>query len=105
MPERQNRRRVSSPAVQGEDSWIEITRLTMKEAREIEAKKDDPDVDAYTEVAKIFQRYIVGWNWVNDDGVPLPLPKDNIDVIGDLTDQEFEFISEALTGDEAKQKN
>lgn len=105
MPERQNRRRVPSPKVQGEDSWIEVTRLTVGEAREVQTKRGDPDVDAFVEVGKIYARHIVGWNWVDDDGDSLPLPKNDISVIDSLTDLEFTFIAEILGGSEEERKN
>jgi hypothetical protein len=105
MPERQNVRRFPSEAVQGEGSWIEVSRLTVGEAREADRLRKDPDADSFEAVGDIYKKHVRAWNWVDDDGEPLPLPADDPDVINDLTDQEFAFISDCLVGSEEERKN
>ncbi len=105
MPQRKSVRRYESPDVQGDDSWIEISRLTVGEARVINEHRDKDDLDAFEAVLPIYQKHIVGWNWVDDDGEPLPLPKDDPDVVDQLTDLEFEFVANCLSGDRDEQKN
>jgi hypothetical protein len=105
MPQRQNVRRIPSSRVQGDDSWIEISRLTVGEAREADRLKDDRETDSFDTVVGLYQRHVVGWNWVDDDGQPLPLPKDDPGVVDRLTDLEFSFLGDCLAGSEVEQKN
>ena len=50
-----------------------------------------------------FKDHIKEWNWVDDDGAPLPQVKDAPDVIDTLTMDEVSALSEALgaTDDDA----
>ncbi len=105
MPKRQNIRRFPSEAVQGEGSWVEVSRLTVGEAREADRLRNDPGVDSFEAVSGIYQNHVRAWNWVDDDGKPLPLPKDDPGVVDKLTDQEFAFLGDCLAGSEEEQKN
>ena len=105
MPQRKSTRRFESPDIQGDDSWIEVSRLTVGEARQINQAQGKTDQDSFEAVLPLYQSHIVNWNWVDDDGEPLPLPKDDPGVIDQLTDQEFAFVAECLSGDEETQKN
>jgi hypothetical protein len=40
---------------------------------------------------------VLDWNWVDDDGAPLPSPHNNPDVYELLTDEEGSFLFEAVT--------
>jgi len=104
MPQRKSVRRFESLEIQGDDSWIEVSRLTVGEARVINEQQGKDDLDSFEAVLPLYQKHIVNWNWVDDDGEPLPLPKNDPDVVDGLTDQEFAFVAECLSGEES-QKN
>jgi hypothetical protein len=73
MPERRAATyRVATPDVQGADSWIELRKIeygTRKQYREGE-------IDALDIIAM----HLIGWNWVDNDGEPLPQPGDGGDL-------------------------
>jgi hypothetical protein len=101
MPQRQNTRRFLSSAVQGDDSYVVVTRLTVGEAKNIHKMQvargeDNPDIDSLEAVIPLYIQHIADWNWVDDDGKPLPLPKQDPGVIDQLTDQEFAYLGDIL---------
>ena len=106
MPQRMSIKRFESPEIQGDDSWIEVSRLTVGEARIINEQQGKDDLDSFEAVLPLYRKHITNWNWVDDDGEPLPLPEDDPDVIDRLTDREFAFVAECLSGgSEDEQKN
>jgi hypothetical protein len=105
MPKRQNLRRFPSDELQGEGSYVEVSRLTVGEAREADRMRKDPDADSFEAVSDFYQKHVHGWNWVDDDGKPLPLPRDDPAVVDALTDLEFAFIGDCLAGSEEERKN
>lgn len=105
MPKRQNLRRFPSEEVQGEDSYVVVSRLTVGEAREADRLRKADDTDSFEAISKFYRDHVHAWNWVDDDGEPLPLPKDDPAVIDMLTDREFEFVAECLAGSEEERKN
>ena len=47
--------------------------------------------------------HVIAWNWVDDDGNPLPDPKENPEVFDELTDDEVTFLINKMMGvDESK---
>lgn len=63
MPTRKTTYRVKSDAVQGEDSWVELSYMTWGEVQAAmsgDLKADD-----------ILKAHVKGWNWVDDDDKPL----------------------------------
>ncbi len=89
--------------VQGEGSYVVLSALKVKEIRALRQKGKDDETDAFEGGLEILAKHVVDWNWVDDDGKPLDLPKDNSDVIDELTNEEAELLSELLIGDkEAK---
>jgi len=104
MPQRKRVIRFKSEAIQGSDSWVEVSRLTVGEARRADKIKDDPDTDSFAEVVELYQTHVINWNWVDDDGSGLPLPKDDPGVVDGLTADEFGFLGDCLAGSEEDQK-
>jgi len=45
---------------------------------------------------ELVRGYVMAWNWVDDNGVPLPQPQDGPEVFEELTIQEIQFLSEHL---------
>jgi len=50
----------------------------------------------------LLEKHIVEWNWVDDDGDPLALPKDNPETLDDLTDAESELLARLLLTSDTK---
>lgn len=116
MAQRLRERRVNSEVVQGAHSYVRIKRITLDEAREFREKgretfTPDPDLtDEQNDQAKIdfdnarevtareqISKYIIEWDWVDDDGKPMPQPLNNPDAFKSLTDLEWAFLQGALT--------
>lgn len=105
MPERKATIRVSSEEVQGDESFVLLRRLKVRDARKAadaaKEKKDD------TVNLEILATSIIEWNWVDDDGKPMPLPGGKAEALDELTDQELAFLVDSLRGgpDAEKVKN
>lgn len=86
MPERKNKRtfRVESDAVQGEGSFVVFKRLTWEEYKAL------PDGITAGDAAALA---VVEWNWVDDAGKPLPLPSEQPEIIGQLMQEEIQFLA------------
>lgn len=116
MAQRQRSRRVDSEIVQGKGSFVTIRRLTLEEAREYqtaagskyvvddgltdeenEALKKEFDETREIESRRLLSKFIISWDWVDDDGHALDQPGTNPEVFLKLTDLEFQFLSKALT--------
>lgn len=97
MPGRQSIIKVPSPEVQGPDSYIEFQRLTWGERRQV---RQDVQVLLDEPLMEYFQTFLMshlkGWNWVDSQGEPLPLPVTEEDLVK-LLDLELEFLFETAT--------
>ena len=93
-------RKVSSAAVQGDDSYVEFAPVMYGESKEIARRLNDiPPNNRLAQMelnAEVVRKYVVGWNWVDDDGNPLPLPKDDPTVLDRLTAEEMRFLGNNL---------
>jgi len=68
MPKRQTTFRVDSSAVQGEDSWVELSYMEWGQVRAAmsgDFKSDD-----------ILQEHVKDWNWVDGEGNALTVSVD-----------------------------
>jgi hypothetical protein len=98
MPKRKNIRRVPSDAVQGPDSWVEVSRPLFSDGRRAR-NTDVSDEKSSDDYARDFLAgHILDWNWVDDDGKPFPQVKEDRSVLEKLTDQEIDFLTEAISG-------
>jgi len=104
MPKRLYKHTYDSSAVQGEDSFVTITALTVKEIR---AARSDKDQNFFEFGLQIIQEHVLDWNWVNNAGEPLPSPSDNPDVVDELTENEATFLANLFIngGTEVELKN
>jgi len=106
MPERKRVIRVGTEAVQGEDSWVDVRRPTVGE-RVASLERDnaaDPRLPYERNAAEVCG-YVVDWNWVDDEGQPLPKPSDNPKVHQLLTDDEVRALLDAVWGTASTRKN
>jgi hypothetical protein len=130
MPKRQNIYTYNSEEVQGEGSWVKIRAMTygrQKELREAAAEakalgqavKSGGMTPEEMEAAlqdggaaskllsmndELLIELVYSWNWVDEDGEPLPLPEDEPEIIQGLTIQEMQFLSEAIKGNAGLKK-
>ena len=70
-----------------------------------EANPDLDDLDPYTTKYNVMdagietlKKHILAWNWVDDDGEPLPQPQEDSDVFDKLTDDEVAFLIDHMMG-------
>lgn len=104
MPSRQSTRRVASKEVQGDDSFVVLRRLTVDEARAVREAAKEEGFDDFETSLRVVASHVVDWNWVDDDGNPLPLPATDGTVIGQLTDDEVRFLRDTLSGGSEQQR-
>lgn len=116
MPQRQSIITYDSTEVQGEGSWIKVRLVTHGEQKQILKEYggvagksvSDIGVEATMEMSAANDRLVASkifdWNWVDDEGDPLPLPKDDPTVIDQLTEFEHSFIASAMRGEGERKK-
>jgi hypothetical protein len=112
MAERQGKIRIESVDVQGEGSFVVVRRLSYGQKRmatqmvaraaggtiPTDIKAEGLTINtAYLEdndkfTGQLLRENVLEWNWVDFDGNPLRLPKDDPAVIDQLTDDEVEFL-------------
>lgn len=124
MPKRQSVKRHETDEVQGEGSYVVLTGVKIREIRKVrrEGRKadrakaklaaeiqEDPTRELTEEELKDYEfeggisllaSHIIEWNWVDDEGTPLSLPKDDSEVTDELTNDETEFLMDLLMGSE-----
>ncbi len=122
MAKRKTVKKVSTDELQGENSYVIVTAVKTKEIkqtrRESQAVSDaqkevekrrkvgDEDIedvepyDAFGSGLDMIRRHLKEWDWVDDDGVPLPQPKEDPNVLDELTIEEVTFLANLLTGEE-----
>jgi len=110
MPQRVTNRRIPTPELQGTDSYIEVREISYKirkQLGQIEAlttgkapATEEQLQQAYKFVDDLILSNLAGWNWVDDVGEPMPLPK-TPDDLDRLTMHEAEFIVGSIKGKSA----
>lgn len=117
MAKRITATRFNSEAVQGEGSFVVMSQLTVKEAKSLFNQSRGTAIGDTGETQELTAKdeqiievsfdtigaHVVAWDWVDDNGDPLPLPKDDPGAIDLLNIDEVKFLAECLTGkDKAK---
>lgn len=97
MPRREPIREIPSLKAQGKGSWVKFKAITYGEREVLRDESKEHQNDENTDWAveqekRLFTEHIVGWNWVDTDGSPLPVPSEDPEVIMGLTDAEYEFL-------------
>lgn len=131
MPKRQRIQKFLSTEVQGEDSWVRVSPLTVAEMRvnRERRQKDEEAIKEWLKAAKlagekkqeaperpetvdlfelglqVLKDHVVEWNWVDDDDVPLPQMPEHPEVLELLTDTEVGFLGDCIQGSEEAAKN
>ena len=127
MPERLSTRTFDASSVQGEGAILVLRGATVGEVlgnrRAAEARntaryrfgrwlgrlfrRAPSPVDQMRDNMRYYAGHVRSWNWVGDDGEPLPLPADDPSVIERLTTDEMAFIIACVNGERQteEQKN
>jgi hypothetical protein len=125
MPQRQSTKRIVSTEVQGDDSYIELIAPKMDEMKQYreamlpiqqrieqmqaeDVSESDPRMVAAKEElntrgAVLVSRYVKAWNWVDDDGNPLP-PPSAPESYGMLNLREINWLTKQFEFSDAKKK-
>ena len=103
MPSRQNRRKVLTPEVQGDDSYVVVTLPHVQEIQAIMEQEGD-NRRSFKVGSQIIADHVVEWNWVDDDGKPLACPKGEPKAVGHLTTYEYRRLIEILLGSTERKK-
>ena len=96
MPERKNKlyRKVDSEEVQGEGSWVLLKSPTLDEIRGAEMPADGDTTASVDFGASILGQLVKDWNWVDDDGEPMPKPTPEL--VAKLPYAEIMFLMDSL---------
>lgn len=106
MPERKHKllRKVDASEVQGEGAWVLLRAPTLEDIRGGILPTSDNTEAQMDFGIKIIGRLVQDWNWVDDNGDPLPKPSP--EVVAGLPYAEIQFLMEAVElGKLANQKN
>lgn len=96
MAQRKATFRVDTEAVQGAGSFAEIRSMTAGEHLRYRSEGKVDGYDWYSHSLQVLREHVVTWDWVDEDGTPLPLPSADPTVIERLTDPEIELLSVAV---------
>jgi hypothetical protein len=94
---------VPSVEVQGEGSWVKLRAVTVGEAEDMRSLADLPEDENSPEyrakqddIFKKLATIVIEWDWVDDDGTPLPCPPKDWTVFKRLTTDEMAFLNRAM---------
>ena len=93
-------RRIATLSVQGEDSFVVVRppKWGLLRKAQQQSKADDAAAAGVTFASDLIVASVVEWNWTDDEGLPLPLPKDNPAIIDELDADEVAFLVEQISG-------
>lgn len=95
--------------VQGDDAWVKIKRPTVGEMEEMyeryriavtpsQSPENGGGIDPQVAMRdELLNRFVQEWNWVDDDGLPLPQIKNDPSVIRKLLSNEIDALYQAIT--------
>ncbi len=90
---KRRQRRFETPGVQGDGSYVILILPTVGEVQPI-VELAAAGHDTFEAKRAIVTSHVMKWNWVGDDGRPLPLPVD----VDSLTTDEYELLVDLLFG-------
>lgn len=90
MPRIKRVYRADTANIQGEDSYVEFKSPEVGQIRAIQSAETGRDYDLLLDMLR---SNIVDWNWSDEGGEPLDLPKDSVD---DLLADEVVYLVQLL---------
>lgn len=105
MPKRMTVKKYATEEVQGAGSYVKLSAIKVKEIKALRKRANDQDseFDVFGMGMSLVAEHVLDWNWVDDDGEPLPAPQESPEVLDELTSDEANLIARLLMGeDEAK---
>lgn len=91
-------RKVDSAEVQGDDSYVLLRAMTYGDSKAYFSRMTSDDKSEQYQVGnELLIKMIQEWNWVDDEGVLLPLPKDDPTVLDNMPVEEIVFLSKQLS--------
>jgi hypothetical protein len=117
MPQRQAIITVPSDVVQGPESWVKVRAVTHGKAQEMKrlatALLTATDANEKLRLQQAVDEagvqliidHVFDWNWVNEAGEPLPLPRRNPAILDELLEMENDFLDNAVAGTVKAPKN
>jgi len=106
MPKRKSVRKIPSPEIQGEDSWVVVKPMTYGEQKAFRGQMKSLDDEAKElEGCRLLAEWVTDWNCVDEEDKPLPKPEGNPEIIDTLLSHEVRFLIDTLSGDKEELKN
>ena len=86
--------RIDTTEVQGDGSfaWLKLPKWG-----KFRVALNLQDAEAMQYATELLQDTVIDWNWTDDDGEPLPTPKQNPGVIDQLTVTEVQLLVKGIT--------
>jgi len=99
-PQRQNVQTYETTEVQGVGSYVKVRAMTFGQSRQMRKIREGmTDEDKVNWSEKIIKQHVIDWNWVDDDGNPLPLPSEDDALMDRLTIPEVAFLGQVIRGE------
>jgi len=80
---------IATPEIQGDDSWVEVVVFTVGERLSLPASIIKNE---------LIKERVIGWNWVDKAGDPLPQPDGTDEMINVLTTFEVAALFDVVIG-------
>lgn len=113
MPKRSNVLKLATP-IQGDDAYAIVRQPTYGEMRAMIRENADTinngvKVNAVEEnlqlMANVVKKYVIQWNWVYEDGTPMPFPASKPEIVDELTSGEVKALCDLIYDNDAIKKN
>ena len=99
MPQRKSTHRYDATEVQGEGAYVVVRTTSYGQQKNFVRNSESmTDYEKQLAIEAMIVENVIEWNWVNDDGEPLPLPKNDPGIMEELTANEVVFLGEAIAG-------
>lgn len=87
-----------------DEKGVEINQLT-DEQKSLAVVNSDLSERAESFFYTHYADLIDSWNWVYENGEPMPQPKEKPSIFNELTEQEFKYIQSIFNQDDKTEKN
>jgi len=95
--------KLDSNKVQGVGTWVKVSKMTVGEIMDVDTLSEEEGKIQYS--TRMLKEHVMEWNWTDDEGKPLPQPKDDPAQLENLTQDEFQFLCEVVVSGGTELKN